>query len=740
MIFRGLNLNVLQVCISDHFPVCAIFSALTATSSPTEVRMRPITNRGRETFTISLANISIESDDDVNYLYGNYHNKIFHMYNISFPLRVSSLKSKNPAPWMSPRLKQCIRKKAKLYKMYLKGNISRGNYTMFKNRLTNAIRRSKALYYSKLFYENAKNQKLVWSIINGILNKRKNPVLKQIAYNGLVLTGGVMADFVNNYFVSIATTLTGTLQEVSEFVCLSPPVMVSCFFYPASLSEVFNVISRLKNRGNKILDISPALLKENIILFVKHFKILYNLSLDKITFPDILKIARISPAYKSGQTELVDNYRPISSLPVFSKIFERLTLNRMENFISRLNILTPCQFGFRKGKNTSLAVIRLVTHVVQAFHKKIYSACFFLDLKKAFDTVNHDLLIKKLEHYGFRGQCSDYLYSYFNNRKQYVQVDGHDSSYKPVVSGVPQGSILGPLCFSIFINDMPLAVKEETILFADDAAFVIVSPTLIGLYDKIKALFNDLTRYLNMNKLIPNSRKSKLMMFRSRPILELPSFVFGGEEIQWVSEYKYLGITIMDNLSYSKHINNTALTISRITGTFSCLRQIVPRDILIKLYYALVYPHLTNHITVWGSAPPSHLRILVIRINNILRTILGVAWENNRPVLSNDDLYRELNVLRLNNIFRLNLYKLLRLLLDGELPEFWQLLLANYVSQHGYNTRGVRFRHPNIACEVERRALSYQLILMLENLPLDILETGYNASLKHFKRALLDGQ
>ena len=468
--------------------------------------------------------------------------------------------------------------------------------------------------------------------------------------------------------------------------------------------------------------------------------VLYNISLLKTVFPDILKIARIYPAHKSGQTDIIDNYRPISSLPVFSEIFERLTLDRMENFICGQNILTPCQFGFRRGRSTTLAVIKLVSHIVQAYHMKLYSACFFLDLRKAFDTVNHRLLIKKLEHYGFRGQCSDYLRSYYSNGKQYVQVDDHKSSSKSIINGVPQGSILGPLCFSLYINDMLLAVEEEVILFADDAAFIIVCHTLAGLYQKILKLFYDLTNYLNMNKLIPNSSKSKLMMFKSCPTAELPSFSFGGEEIEWVDEYKYLGITITNNLNFSKHINNISLKISSLTGTFTCLRTIVPKSILMKLYYALVFPHLSNHIIVWGSSPPSHLKSLIVRVNNLLRTILGVTWQNYRPAVNNDELYKSLKLLKLSSIFKLHLYKMLRLLLDGELPEFWQLLMANYISPHAYNTRGIRFRHPDIVCEIERRALSYQLILMLEDLPTDILEIPFLASIKRFKKTLLASQ
>ena len=147
-------------------------------------------------------------------------------------------------------------------------------------------------------------------------------------------------------------------------------------------------------------------------------------------------------------------------------------------------ILTQCQFGFRKGCDITQAVMRLTTQVVNSFHDKIYCACFFLDLRKAFDTVCHVLLFKKLEHYGLRGPCLDYLKSYYHNRKQYVYSNGFSSESSSVVCGVPRGSILGPICFSLYINDMPFAIKVDVVLFADDAAFIITCPTLEGLFEK----------------------------------------------------------------------------------------------------------------------------------------------------------------------------------------------------------------------------------------------------------------
>lgn len=744
-ISEGLNSDfslVIPIDITDHFPVISVISSsLNHEPNILATKRRPLKMRGKEIFRIFLSNIHVNiTGNDLNLAYNNYFSKVFEGYDRAFPIDWYTSRNKHSSPWLTQRLKECIKKKAKLYRAYLKGQINKADYTSFKNRLTNIIRRSKALYYSKILLENANNSKFLWKTINGIMNRKEYKVLREIKAEGEVLTGEVLANYVNQYFVNAAITVTARLPQTEGFICLAARTRDSCFFGPTNCNEVCRVIMNLKNRGSKLLDIHPSILKENRDIFSVHFVDFYNLSLELEEFPSTLKIARVNPGYKSGSPDKIDNYRPISSLPLFSKIFEKLTLIRMDNFISRHNLLTPSQFGFRKGCSTTHAIVKLLTHVVQAYHRKQYSACFFLDLKKAFDTIDHKILLQKLEHYGFRGQCYRFLRSYYQNREQYVHLNGHNSVTRTVKFGVPQGSILGPLCFSIFINDMPLAVEEEAVLFADDAAFVVTADTLEDLLSKVRNLFNDLAAYLSINRLVPNASKSKLMMFASRPTTNLPVMLFDGKEIEWVSEFKYLGVSITRTLSFSKHINNVALNISRITGSIINLRSFLPCQILLKIYYALAYPHISNHIIVWGSSPSCHLRNLTVRVNNMLRIILGVTRVNGRPTMSNNELYKNLRLLNITSIFKFNLFKFLRLLLKGNLPEFWNILLSEHVVNHTYNTRQLRFRHPALTCEIERRALPHQLILLYESVPQSIFETNYYSSLKAFKRSLMDSQ
>ena len=738
----NLRSFIFPLNITDHFPVGALLKfPFNFNFSKQRYQCRTLCGRGRHTFSLLFSNINVQMiQGNYNLTFNNYVADVFRCYNTAFPIKLRLENAKHPAPWMTPRLKQCVQKKSKLYKLYLKGRIVKGQYIFYRNQLTALIRRVKRLYYSKALYYAACDSKKTWSCLNSIMERSTCSTLKELKVGNIVLTGQNLVNYINNYFITSVNAITASLTPAPSYRFFSTPVLASCFFYPTTQFEVSKVIGGLRNKGNRLLDIHPSVVKENVNVFSHHMAILYNLSLTESIFPDISKIGRVNPVHKSGPTDCIDNYRPISVLPIFSKVFEKLTLKRIVSFITRFAILSPCQFGFRSGRSTTQAITKLLSSILQAYHSKIYCACFFLDLRKAFDTIDHRILMEKLMHYGFRGSSNDYLKSYYHNRSQYVYLNGYESDVMPITNGVPQGSILGPLCFSLFINDLPLAVDADTVLFADDAAFVIKSSSLADLYLKINKLFTDIASYLNNNRLIANSSKSKLMMFSSRPTQDLPGLLFANSIVEWVDEFKYLGLTITNKLSYAKHIDRVSLNVSRVTGIFTNLRSLVPLYVLFKLFYALAYPHLINHIVIWGSAPASHLKVLTTRMNNMLRVILGVKWTDGRPNLNTDVMYRRNDVMKVESIYRYCLFKLLKKLLDGGCPEMFGYLLEPHLSLRNYETRNGIFRHPALACEVERRSLPHQLIKLYDSIPADLLNQSFNLSVKNFKRYLLNDQ
>ena len=230
--------------------------------------------------------------------------------------------------------------------------------------------------------------------------------------------------------------------------------------------------------------------------------------------------------------------------------------------------------------------------------KKMCCACFFLDLRKAFDTVDHHILMQKLSNAWFRGPIYNFLLFYLSNCKQFVQVRDFKSSDLPINKGVPQGSLLGPLLFSLYINDIVLAVDVETVLFADDAAFFLSAPSLSQLYARINLLFMNLSRYWKINKLVPNLNKSKLMLF-SRNQSSLPDISFENEIIEWVKEYKYLGSILTSSMFFGPHIDKVCTQVSQYIVIFYHLSKSIPRKILPILYNSFILPHLSLHIEIW---------------------------------------------------------------------------------------------------------------------------------------------
>ena len=307
-----------------------------------------------------------------------YFFQLFELYETAFPITTSTrMGNLCNCPWITPRIKACIKKKSKLYRMVLRGTISRNSYTFYNNRLTVLLRKVRRIYYYKLFQENCKDYRKIWFHINDLLGSKSSPQMEQLHVDGRILCSQDMVDFANSHFVNIANTLTADIPDLGPYNFITERNPNTFLFHPTDISEVEIVIKSLKNKGSGLHDISVKTLKSNAPVFSIHISILYNHSIVTETYPDALKIAGVVPGYKAGSAESVDNYRPISNLPVLSKVFEKLTLKRITSFIKRYKLLHDNQFGFQKGKNITQAAVKLTSFINEAYRSKQYSVCFF---------------------------------------------------------------------------------------------------------------------------------------------------------------------------------------------------------------------------------------------------------------------------------------------------------------------------------------------------------------------------
>ena len=259
------------------------------------------------------------------------------------------------------------------------------------------------------------------------------------------------------------------------------------------------------------------LVKNSFDIISKPLMYLINLSLEKGIFPNNLKTAKIIPIFKAGDVDIFTNYRPISILSSFSKIYEKIMYNRLLDFIQRFEILYSLQFGFRTKHSTSHALTHLVNKIATDIDQSKISIGVFLDLSKAFDTLNRDILFSKLENYGIRGVALNWIKSYFQNRKQYVQYNNVSSSHLITQCGVPQGSILGPLFFILYINDLPNASRiVEPLLFADDTSICYSHSDPEVLAAVLNEALQNIASWMRANKLSVNIDKTVYVIFHSR--------------------------------------------------------------------------------------------------------------------------------------------------------------------------------------------------------------------------------
>jgi len=289
---------------------------------------------------------------------------------------------------------------------------------------------------------------------------------------------------------------------------------------------------------------------------------IYNLSLESGIVPTDWKTANVVPIFKEGDPSDPGNYRPISLTSQFMKIFEKCVNNELDSYLSENEIYCTEQSGFRKKHSTATALIDVSEHLLWNVNDRNFIGSVFIDLKKAFDTVNHSILLHKMERYGIQGSELAWFKSYLSNRNQYVTCNGAMSNLLPVTMGVPQGSILGPILFNLYINDLPSCVKSSKIvLYADDTALFFSHKSPNCIENTLNEDLNELSKWLKQNKLTLNVGKCKSILFGSQKMFQIYdpviSISINGEKIEDVASYKYLGMYLDKNVNFS--INNEKL-------------------------------------------------------------------------------------------------------------------------------------------------------------------------------------
>ena len=480
---------------------------------------------------------------------------------------------------------------------------------------------------------------------------------------------------------------------------MPPPSTESIFINAASPLEVAQIISKFDaTKANGPNSIHVNVMKLITPTISTHISKLFNASIQQGIFPNCLKTSSVTPVYKKGDKNIVDNYRPISLLSNVGKIFEKLMYTRLYEFLDKKSKFYKNQYGFRKKYNTHHALIQITEKIRSAIDNNNFSCGVFVDLQKAFDTVEHTIPIQKLNNYGIRGVANKWIHSYLNGRSQVVEVHGHKSKRIDIKHGVPQGSVLGPLLFLIYINDLHRSIINSKVFhFADDTGLLFSSKSLKKINTKINQDLSNLFHWLRANKISLNAKKTELVIFKSpnkkmnkmnkdnNPLPKVLNFRIGGHRIIPKSSTEYLGVILDEHLTFKNHINKLKPKLSRAVGMLSKIRHFVSPTTLKNIYHAIFNSHLLYGIQVWIQGNNEAKNSIQILQNKALRLINFKGYrETVNPLFKSSEILKVQDQNTLNNCLFVHDY------FSNKLPEAFESFVTPIQESHIHNTRSSR--------------------------------------------------
>ena len=673
--------------ITDHLPSFVIVQNVKNRPKPKVIQRRNMKSFNALDYQTELDVVLQELEKNKNstlknaeVAYNFFHKKNSAILNKLAPMEFLTRKQVELElkPWITKGILTSTRVKSKLFKLFKKTK-SKDYYAQFKfyrDTINSLTRKSKKQYHKQYFQQHAHNIKKTWKGINNLLNRQGNLKVSDIFLNidGKLLTDQkTVVDKMNNYFVNVADNLAKKIPKthLTHKYFLKNPNAHSMYLTDIGPDEIHKIIQDMGiNKSGDIYGNNPNLIKHGGPILIEILTLLFNKSIDQGIFPSALKLSKVVPIHKGDSIFEVSNYRPISLLPIFSKILEKLMYSRVIDFITKYDILYKNQYGFQKCMSTEYAINSLLHNIVDSMNQDKTGFCILLDFAKAFDTVNHQILLDKLHYYGIRGNALKWFQSYLEDRQQCTEIGNTQSNLDYIKCGVPQGSILGPLLFLLYINDIVFSSNIfKFTLFADDTSLFYSHKNIEEAVITMTQELANISDWLAANKLSLNVGKSKLLVFNNKKKIEV-KLTLNGETLKEVDHAKYLGILIDNKLNWVPQINAVKLKVSKGLGLLSKIRHFVSPDTTRSLYFPFVNAHTDYNLLNWGMAAPSSLKSIHSKINKALR----IMTFNNRDSPS-VPLYKELKILPLEKSFELKNVKHMWKFHNGYLP---QSLVSNF--------------------------------------------------------------
>ncbi len=640
--------------ITDHLPNFLLMPHSIQAPKITKKKKRDFSNFEINEFRNDLSNIDFKNllcnAENANQMYNLFHSGLNILFEMHAPHKFLSKKElklfKNP--WMTKKILDKINIKDSLYGKYMQDKDPKihREYQLLLHEINKDIRKQKFLHLRNKFICSKNNIKKFWKNINSYLHREKSNFFPScMNHENKCFTGPLeISQAFNKYYSEVAPSLLKKIPKHPKIKPYLDRIKVndsSFFFQPTNRYEVLTHLNNLNvNKASDIYNFPVNIIKGAADLIAGPLAIIINKSLVEGVFPDTLKYAKVTPLFKSGIKSEIKNYRPISVLPVFDKVFEKIVHERITDFLDKNDILFDGQFGFQKGKSTSSAVLHLTNFIKRCKVNKETGCAIFLDLAKAFDTVNHSILLEKLNRIGIRGPMLSWFRSYLSDRRQSVCCNQVKSDPLYMSHGVPQGSVLGPLLFLIYVNDLPLNSSFLQTLFADDTCLFMSHRNPETLRDLINTELGKVSEWLVANQLTLNVSKSNYIIFGVNTSIDFKLSI-SGQILNNVNQAKYLGIIIDSKLSWKEHLKRLHTRIKQNTGILRRVGWFLPRKNLISLFYSLINSHASYCVSSWGAPNTSGL----IKINECI--LKCVNYINRVCPPQEGDNFKPLNIFKL---------------------------------------------------------------------------------------------